>query len=235
MRRRSHQPIRVRFLGRLSTLIALGAALSACDQGEKVPQASRSRSQAVVATATTSAAAPVVVPSATAKPEKPRKKLCEGQLAKPGKAFPEGKLARKAAAGAAALPTEPAIGKGWTWVNFWAAWCAPCKEEMPRLLSWQTKLRAAGAAFSVVFVSMDDDERQLSDFLAAQPDKGVRQSYWLSDEKERGEWLTQAGVDEDPDLPVHLLVDPSGKIRCTVSGAVNDSDYETVQKIVSGR
>jgi thiol-disulfide isomerase/thioredoxin len=237
MRRRSHQSIRVRVLGRLPTLIALVLALAGCDDKEKVPQASRSRSQAVAATTSVPAAAPPPAPSASHKaPDKPKRKLCADQLGSPGKAFPDAKLSRAAATGATELPAELSVGKGWTWVNFWAAWCAPCKEEMPRLVSWETKLRAEGASFSVVFVSLDDDGRQLSDFLTAQPETGVKRSYWLKEGEQREKWLAAIGMEDDPELPVHLLVDPSGKIRCTVSGAVEDSDFATVKGIVgSGR
>ena len=38
-------------------------------------------------------------------------------------------------------------------VNFWATWCAPCREEMPALDRLQAKL--GGPAFQVVPVSLD--------------------------------------------------------------------------------
>ncbi len=238
MRRRSHQPIRLRVLGRLPIVIAVALALAGCDDKEKVPHASRSRSQAVAATTSAPVAAPVQPPpSASHKaPDKPKRKLCADQLGKPGKEFPDAKLSRVAAPGTAELSGALSVGKGWTWVNFWAAWCAPCKEEMPRLVSWEKKLRAGGAAFSLVFVSLDDDGRQLSDFLNAQPETGVKRSYWLKEGEQREKWLAAIGMEDDPELPVQLLVDPSGKIRCTVSGAVEDADFDTIKAIVaSGR
>jgi hypothetical protein len=33
-------------------------------------------------------------------------------------------------------------------------------------------------------------------------------------------------------LPVHALVDPQGKIRCFVDGAVEDRDFDEVSKLV---
>jgi thiol-disulfide isomerase/thioredoxin len=38
-------------------------------------------------------------------------------------------------------------------VNFWATWCAPCREEMPALDRLQTKL--GGPGFQVVPISLD--------------------------------------------------------------------------------
>jgi thiol-disulfide isomerase/thioredoxin len=116
-------------------------------------------------------------------------------------------------------------------VNFWAAWCGPCLEEIPRLKQWETQL---SGSLRVVFVSLDDDPRQLGQFLQSQPIDGLRHTYWLTEGREREEWLTAAGLKGDPELPVHLLVDPNGRIRCTIRGAVDESDYADLAALVGG-
>jgi thiol-disulfide isomerase/thioredoxin len=238
MRRGIHQSLRIRFLGGLPTLaIALSLSSVGCDKNEnKAPTATAERSQAVAATgayAPTAAASTVSAPVVSAPVKKPPRKLCAGELDKPGRPFPEKSPGRANAPGAPAMPAKMALGSGWTWVNFWAAWCVPCKEEMPRLRGWEKKLVSSGKKFHLVFVSLDDDERQLDDFLKAQPEGGTRSSYWLKEGKPRESWLEAAGIEEDPELPTHLLVDPSGKIRCRVKGAVEDSDFDSVAEIVS--
>jgi thiol-disulfide isomerase/thioredoxin len=120
----------------------------------------------------------------------------------------------------------------WTWVNFWAAWCAPCKEEIPRLVGWEKRLDQAGRRLRVIFVSLDDDERQLMQFLDGS--SSLRSTYWLKEGRQREDWMIAAGLDPDPELPVHLLVDPEGKIRCRVQGAVEDSDYESLARLLGG-
>ncbi|HEV8550972.1 MAG TPA: TlpA disulfide reductase family protein [Polyangiaceae bacterium] len=195
------------------------------------------RSQAVqgpATTAATTAVTPVTASAAPASPPKARRALCGGKLDAEGKALPVKKpVGRRNAPGAAELPAELALA-GFTWVNFWAAWCVPCKEEIPRLLSFQERLRAQGKAFKVTFVSLDDDERQLMSFLAAQPPAGLRSTYWLHEGKEREDWLSAAGVDSDPDLPQHLLVDAKGKVRCRVKGAVEDADFDGLAALLGG-
>lgn len=230
MRRRVHQPFCLRVLGGLSAL----ALASACNGDKKAePGSTPQRSQAVTATAAAGSAAKVApAPSASAPavPKKPARKLCAGELDKPGKKLTDKPLSRAAAPGAKSMPDKLSqAAQGWTWVNFWAAWCVPCKEEMPRLIEFEKKL---GGKLRVVFVSLDDDQRQLDDFLKAQPETGVRATYWLKEGKEREAWLTAAEIEEDPELPTHLLVDPEGKVRCRVKGAIEDSDYPSLAQIV---
>jgi peroxiredoxin len=47
-------------------------------------------------------------------------------------------------------------------INFWAAWCTPCAEEIPQLVALQDKYRAQG--FRVIGISMEDRDSALRDF-----------------------------------------------------------------------
>jgi thiol-disulfide isomerase/thioredoxin len=232
---------------------ALGLALLVfgCDQTDKKPPfVTRERSQAIVAASTAaSAAAPSSVDVETSKalpgkvggpshtsvkssPQAPRK-LCEGKLSKLGHALPKAAISRAAAPGTPEPPSVlPLQGGIWTWVNFWAAWCVPCKEEIPRLKAWEARLKASGKSFQVLFVSLDDDARQLQDFLKTQPASGLRATYWLKEGKEREDWLKGVEISSDPGLPMHLLVDARGKVRCTIDGAVEDTDFEQLTALI---
>jgi len=211
-------------------------ALAACDRGTAASTASRS--EQVIATGSmptaasaTSSALPEAHPApATAS----RRTLCAGDGNARGRVVPKVAPQHVEADGAPRLPAGSPLAHGrWTWLNFWAAWCAPCKEEMPRLLAWQERLARAGTPVQVAFVSLDDDSRQLEQFLAQQPPAGVRSSYWLNDGPGRAAWLSGLKMKSAPELPEHALIDPAGHVRCFIEGAVEDADYAEIADLVA--
>jgi thiol-disulfide isomerase/thioredoxin len=227
-------------MGRLPIVISVAAGFAwlaaiGCDETKPKVTVTNERSQAILGSP--SAAAPVTAPkpepSAPVAPKTPRK-LCGGHLGKAGSTLSTEAPARRSATGERELPEQIATNGHYTWVNFWAAWCAPCKEEIPRLQQWEKQLNAAGTPFKVVFVSLDDDERQLTTFLEKQPATGLRSTYWLPDGPKRTDWLKAVNVKPDVELPVQLLLDKTGHVRCTIGGAVDDSDFETLRGLLNG-
>jgi thiol-disulfide isomerase/thioredoxin len=216
-------------------LFALPFALACEEKSERAALAPAERSQVIeqkpsTAVTTQAATATAAAPSTP----KPHRALCGGHLDAEGKNVPKRPLSRRTAASEPELTQDPAFGGGFTWVNFWAAWCVPCREEIPRLKSWQKKLTDGGKSFRLHFVSLDDDERQLQKFLDEQPTGGMRATYWLEEGKQREDWLGAVGVSTDPELPVHLLIDARGKVRCRVQGAVEDADYPDLVALLGG-
>jgi hypothetical protein len=106
---------------------------------------------------------------------------------------------------------------------------------MPRLLAWQDRLSKAGTPMRVAFVSLDDDARQLEQFLGQQRPEGVRSSYWLGDGPARAAWLSSLKMKSSPELPEHALVDPKGHVRCFIEGAIEEADYAEIAALVASR
>ncbi|HET9959884.1 MAG TPA: TlpA disulfide reductase family protein [Polyangiaceae bacterium] len=217
-------------------LLSAGGFAGGCDEAPRAAaSAPRERSQAVVAEAEPARPAVSVpaasAPSAAVRPKAPRA-LCAGQSAET-KTLPKKRISQARASGATTkLPEHLSANGAFTWVNFWAAWCAPCKEEIPRLLKWERDLTQRGRRFSVRFISLDDDERQLRQFLES-GQTGLNATYWLKEGKERDEWMAAAGIGSDPELPIHLLIDASGHVRCRVQGAVEDADFAEVERLTA--
>ncbi|MFT3776383.1 MAG: thioredoxin-like domain-containing protein [Minicystis sp.] len=223
----------MRVTGTWAASLAMTFALAACDEKKgdlPPPPPMTGRANAVAAKPTATASAPQATTSAA--PAGPPRQLCTGQKPRSApKSSPKTAAASDATPPAATMPIG--VGK-WTWINLWAAWCGPCKEEMPRLIAWQKKLSDAGVMIDLAFVSLDDDERQMRRFLEAQPKDGVRATYWLP-EGERSGWLGSFGLKESPQLPVQILMAPSGQATCVIEGAVEDRDYPAIAAFVGAK
>jgi len=216
--------------------LALGVALAAlcasgCDDKKGAmppPPPMSGRSNAVTTKDTGGAVAPASTAPASAVPaaQKAPRQLCAGQSPR---ALPKASFSARSAPGTSDLASSPPIGVGkWVWLNMWAAWCAPCKEEMPRLLGWKDKLAKEGVLIDFSFVSLDDDERQLGRFLESQPAGGVKASYWLPEGEGRNGFLSGLGLKSAPELPVQVLLRPDGQVACVIQGAVEDGDYPAI-------
>jgi thiol-disulfide isomerase/thioredoxin len=233
-------------MGRLQAVALLFAALgAACDRGASGAGAAASsangpatRSDQVFAAAQTAAgsAAPPGEPvphTATAVAPRARR-LCLGDDSAQGRSLPKTPASHLEAAGAPRMSGDLSASRGqWTWVNFFAAWCGPCKEEIPRLVEWRDRLTKAGTPIRMVFVSLDDDQRELQTFLDAQPEVGVRSALWLPEGSTRARWFKSLRIKNDPELPEQALIDPGGRLRCFIEGAVEDGDYSEIATLVS--
>lgn len=98
-------------------------------------------------------------------------------------------------------------------INFWATWCAPCREEMPALDALQKEL--GGEKFEVIAVNVDTgDDVKPKKFLAETGIEGL--GYYrdntlalFNDLKKRGLALG---------LPVTLLIDDEGCLLGHMNG-----------------
>ena len=92
-------------------------------------------------------------------------------------------------------------------LNFWASWCGPCLEEMPKFSGWQREYGAQG--LQVIGVSLDDDSASARRLIARHPtaypiligDAALGESF--------------GGV---LGLPLTYLIDPKGRIVARYQG-----------------
>ncbi len=92
-------------------------------------------------------------------------------------------------------------------LNFWASWCAPCLEEMPRFSHWQRQYGARG--LQVIGVSMDDDAAAVRRHLARHP---VAYPAIIGDAKLGAAFGGVMG------LPLTYLIDHQGRIAARYQG-----------------
>ena len=128
--------------------------------------------------------------------------------------------------------TPPAPVKGWRWVNAWATWCTPCVEEMGLLARWREGFRHDGLSVSFELMSVDsaDAEADLKKWLGRELPGPIS---WVKSSDDFAPWLEKSlGLDRDSAIPIHVLIDPSGHLRCARVGAVHAQDYGAVRALL---
>jgi cytochrome c biogenesis protein CcmG, thiol:disulfide interchange protein DsbE len=125
------------------------------------------------------------------------------QAMRPGEVAPE--LARAAIAG---KPFALSSLRGHVvLLNFWATWCAPCREEMPVFSEWQRRYGPRG--LRVVGVSMDDDVAEVRQVLAKRP---------VAYPVVMGDAALAEGFGGVLGLPLSYLLDAEGKVVARYQG-----------------
>lgn len=94
-------------------------------------------------------------------------------------------------------------------VNFWAAWCAPCREEIPHLQAWA----ATQPGVQVVLVNIGDKPQVMREWLQK---AGIHLTA-LRDNESRA--LAELGLKQ---LPATLILDAEGRMRWKVIGKVDE-------------
>jgi thiol-disulfide isomerase/thioredoxin len=97
-------------------------------------------------------------------------------------------------------------------VNFWATWCAPCREEIPALIEVQEELATKGAQIVGIAIDQPDKVRP----YAAE----MRINYPILVGELDAMELTRAAGNAVGGLPFTVIVDRRGDIAGTVSGRV---------------
>ncbi len=87
-------------------------------------------------------------------------------------------------------------------VNFWATWCAPCRQEMPHLNRLYDKYRGSG--FVLLGVNVDDDPAQA---VAAAARLGLKFPVLLDAEKKVSRQYDLSS------MPSTVLIDRDGRVR----------------------
>ena len=114
-------------------------------------------------------------------------------------------------------------------VNFWATWCPPCREEMPSMLRLGRELEAKyPGKFRMVAVSVDESWSPVKEFFAAPPYFGKPGLAVALDPEQVATRAYYCGARRGacPDLkfPESYIVDKEGRLVAFVVGPRDWSD-----------
>lgn len=104
-------------------------------------------------------------------------------------------------------------------VNFWATWCGPCKEEMPRLQKLADRYTTQGVTF--VAISLDGPETQ-DKIRAVIAKRGLRVPVWTGATDE-----TLASLEMGVLVPATLVMDAEGTVIGRIEGETRAKDVES--------
>ncbi len=104
-------------------------------------------------------------------------------------------------------------------VNFWATWCGPCRDEMPRLQKLNEEYAGKGVRF--VAVSLDAPETQ-GKIDAAVRKSGLRMPIWTG-ATER----TLADLKLGVLVPATLILDADGQVIGKIEGEAREKDVRS--------
>ncbi|HTD22848.1 MAG TPA: TlpA disulfide reductase family protein [Terriglobales bacterium] len=113
-------------------------------------------------------------------------------------------------------------------LNFWATWCGPCKDEMPRLVEAEKEYSGRG----VVFVAASLDDKKAHDKIAVFVNEHqVGFPIWVGATTDD---LDRLGM--GPGLPATAFVDEQGNVVARVLGEVRQQELaERLDWLVRGR
>jgi len=105
-------------------------------------------------------------------------------------------------------------------LNFWATWCAPCREEMPMLMDLQKKYGSEG--LQVIGIALDDAQN-VRDFVSKY---GI--SYPVLVGEEDVFETSNAYGNEEGVLPYTVLIDKTGIVRWRYAGLIENDNISSL-------
>jgi peroxiredoxin len=107
-------------------------------------------------------------------------------------------------------------------INFWATWCEPCREEMPAMQAIYDQYRARGLV--ILAIDMEEDQRRVQRWI----EQGGFTFTFLLDSD--GAQVKRYNINASP---TSYFIGPDGVIRDLKLGALNRTEMQTkVEKLL---
>ena len=94
----------------------------------------------------------------------------------------------------------------YVYIDVWATWCGPCRQELPFLKQVEEKYREKNIAFVSISTDAEKDHDKWKKFVA---DKDLQGIQLYADKSFDSEFIKAFGINS---IPRFILIDPSGKV-----------------------
>ena len=113
-------------------------------------------------------------------------------------------------------------------LNFWATWCGPCKEEIPRLAHMAEQYANHDVAFILASIDEQNKLPAVRDYVSQQR---VTLPVWTGASVDLLEELSGINI-----VPATLVIDQRGEIVRAINGEARESDLkEALDWLLNGR
>jgi len=116
------------------------------------------------------------------------------------------------------IEAAPALQGKWVFINYWATWCKPCRQEIPQLNAFY----AAHKNKNILVVGVNYDHLAPEPLSKAISTMGIQFPVLQKDP------AAQIGLEEPPALPVTYVIAPTGEIFTSLYGPQTKQDLEAV-------
>lgn len=117
-------------------------------------------------------------------------------------------------------------------VDFWATWCAPCREELPKLVALHSRFRAKGLEFVTISCDEPEQEAQAATFIQKQ---GAPGPYYIRHAKDDDKFITAIDPRWSGALPALFLFDREGRQAASYVGETDLKQLEaSIRKLLPG-
>jgi thiol-disulfide isomerase/thioredoxin len=116
-------------------------------------------------------------------------------------------------------------------VDFWATWCAPCREELPKLVSLHAENKQKGFDFITVSCDEPEQETEAVQFLTKQ---GAPEPHYIRHARSDDAFINAIDPKWSGALPALFLFDRAGRQAQSFVGEVDIKQLkEAVTKLIA--